>query len=253
MKILHLITLLSFFSLSVKAQDQSNLKDASELLKSSDFSNILMCKEFRTDNRNQKIDRMEPLGYFGGNFQRIFVHFISIVKNNDNPREYFVHGKSKLKNNICDFQGTITIENVSEYIQHEVPKFRRGLITGTYSFHEDQKQKGTGKLVGNFKSNWLLNDRNEVEYDALMFVADGYSNNEFEGLWISHSSGGAKKCNWGDYRIPDSYELDGGAGEFYPLKEYHELGWRTYVEQWNPDSDPKAIEARKIERVEWWK
>ncbi len=241
------------YSVICSAQDPNNLRDASELLRTSDFSKIFACESFRTDEREQVIDRREPLGYFGDNFQRIFIHFISVVKNNDKPNEYFVHGKSKLKGNICDFQGTINIQEVSEYIEHEIPEFRRGEISGTYSFHEDQKQKGTGKFEGNFRAYWLLNENDEIEYDGILFVADGYTNNEFEGSWISHSSGAAKKCNWGDYRIPDSYDLDGGAAEFYPDEKYHDLGWQTYLDQWNQDSDPKAIEARKIERAEWWK
>lgn len=245
------LTLIWAFTFQVQAQE--NLKDASEILGPSDFSKIFTSEEFKTDDKDQVIDRMEPLGYFGDNYQRIFIHFISVVKNNDKPSEYYVYGKSKLKNNICDFQGTISIEQVSEYIDHEFPKYRRGEISGTYVFHEDQKQKGTGKFVGDFRAYWLLNEQNEIEYDGIMFIADGFTNNEFEGQWVSHSSGSTKKCNWGDYRIPDSSELDGGAGEFYPDDKYHELGWRTYVEQWNQDSDPNAIKARKTERAEWWK
>ena len=246
---------LFFFVTTVSAQSQGNTnsKDASQLLNSSDFSGIFVCKQFRTDDRNQTFNRSEPLGYFGENYQRIFIHFVSVVKNNDKPVEYFVYGKSRLKNNICDFQGALTIEEVSEYTDSEVPEFRRGEISGSYTFHEDQKQKGTGKFVGNFRAYWLLNELGEIEYDAMMISADGYTNNEFEGAWISHSSAITKKCNWGDYRIPDSDELDHGAGEFHANEKYWEYGWHTYMEQFNQDSDPKAIEARKIERTEWWK
>ena len=253
MKIFRLLIILFLLGNLVIAQDSSNLKVAEELAENVDFSKVFICDKFKTDERDQVINRMEPLGYFDDNFQRIFIHFISVVKNNDEPNQYFVHGKSRLKNNICDFQGIMNLTEIKEYINHELPKYRRGYITGTYSFHEDQKQKGTGKLEGKFTSYWLINDEGQVEYDAAMFVADGYSNNEFEGKWISHSSGTIKKCNWGDYRIPDSNELDGGAGEFYPLEDYWHLGWKTYVEQGNQDSDPIAIKAREIERTEWWK
>lgn len=252
MKALQIISIILISTLSINAQDKSNLKDASELLATSDFSRIFDCDKFKIDDRSQVINRMEPLGFFGDNYQRIFIHFISVIKNNDQPNQYFVHGKSKLKKNICDFQGTITIEKVLEYKQHEISKYRRGEITGTYTFHEDQKQKGTGKFVGAFRSFWLLNKENEMEYDAAMFIADGFSNNEFEGKWISHSSGITKKCNWGDYRIPDSKELDGGAGEFFPEKEYWDFGWQTYVDQWNQNNDATAANAKKIEHSKWW-
>lgn len=34
------------------------------------------------------------------------------------------------------------------------------------------------------------------------------------------------KCNWGDCRIPDSSDLDIGAGEFVPAEEYIDSGWQ---------------------------
>ena len=42
-------------------------------------------------------------------------------------------------------------------------------------------------------------------------IGDAFFNNQFKGTWESYHNNIKKKCNWGDYRMPDSKGLDGGA------------------------------------------
>ncbi|NOQ27719.1 MAG: hypothetical protein GQ564_20335 [Bacteroidales bacterium] len=44
--------------------------------------------------------------------------------------------------------------------------------------------------------------------------SDSYRNNQHIGIWKPYDSENIKTCNWGNYRIPFSGDLDIGAGEF---------------------------------------
>nr|MBP6410083.1 hypothetical protein [Pseudarcicella sp.] len=64
--------------------------------------------------------------------------------------------------------------------------------------------------------------------DAISFNSDGFFNNQFIGSWTSYKTNTSKKCNWGDYRIPESGNLDVGAGEFSVDEKYLKNGWKNY-------------------------
>lgn len=249
---IYLLIVFIIFSFSSFGQSNENLKDVSSELIDSDFSSVFIGEKFKSYNRTDLYDRIEPIGFFGKSYQRFYIHFISVVQNKANPSEYFVYGKTKLKDNISSFQGTIKINKVEEYKRHEFPEFRRGELKGTYTFYEDPKNNGTGKFDGEVTSYWLINDKGDIEYDAMMLSADGYSNNQFNGEWISYSSNNKYICNWGDYRIPDSNELDNGAGEFFPSDEYLEKGWKSYLEQYGDPNIASTIESRRLEKQKWW-
>lgn len=72
---------------------------------------------------------------------------------------------------------------------------------------------------------------NNKKLDGLyLFVADGFSNCQYEGTWTtSYKTNKIKRCNWGDYRIPNSSDLDEGCGEFIPQKKYARFGWENYI------------------------
>ncbi|WP_343321766.1 hypothetical protein [Sphingobacterium multivorum] len=44
--------------------------------------------------------------------------------------------------------------------------------------------------------------------NTLYYYGDGFSNNSFEGSWTNYKTKMAKKCNWGDFSIPESGDLD---------------------------------------------
>ena len=75
-----------------------------------DISDLWTIKILETRNDTFVIERPEPLGYIGNSCQRFYIHFLSVIKNPNKGFEYFVYGKSKVKSNICSFQGFITIK-----------------------------------------------------------------------------------------------------------------------------------------------
>src|ERR1035437_2460120 len=190
-------------------------------IKNYNLSSVILPDSICDDN-NDKFLRPEPLGYIGSNFQRFQMHFITIVRSSTNPYEYKITGKTKVRDNICCFTGTMTVSeatNDTSDLMKEIgfPTYTRGFITLQVQIDENNTHVGSGVIKGELTTDIYFDDKDSIHYQALMLVADGFSNNQFEGTWTSYKTGITKKCNWRDFRIPDSNGLDGGTGEFYPM------------------------------------
>ncbi len=239
-------------SISLYGQDIKT-SDFIKNIKKYDLSDLWTLDHFHIENDTITVERLQPLGYIDKNYQRFYIHFISAIQNQNNKLQYFIYGKTKVKENICTFQGTLTIEESRTYDQGDIPTLKQGFAKGNYEFFENPDQKGTGTLKGKFKTDFYINEQGDIKYDALIFVADGFENNQFEGTWTSYTTEISKKCNWGDYRIPDSGGLDIGAGEFSPWEKYKQYGWKNYIQAWTYSPDKlEMIEARKKENEKWW-
>ncbi len=83
-----------------------------------------------------------------------------------------------------------------------------------------------------------------------MLINDSFSNNGFIGTWTSYKTNTSKKCNWGDYRIPDCGDLDSGTGEFFVSEKYLKNGWVSYMlENEMPNA---AVKREKRKDRNWW-
>lgn len=183
-----------------------------------------------TKTKNESI-----YGIIGNDYQRIRIKFLSVIKNENNPKEYFVYGKSNVKENICEFQGKITILKIQraeklhfgvddEFKNSEIKT--QGLIIAKYEFFENKNQKHTGIFSGELKSKWFLDKNNLIQYDAININSDAYFNNSFVGIWKMYGSETEKICNWADYRVPNiNCNFDVGAGEFNVNEIYAKNGW----------------------------
>ena len=194
-------------------------------------------------------------GFIGDNYQRIRIKFITVTKNQSSPDVYLISGKSMVKNNICEFRGRLTISDIKKYktISYGVDnKYKnKGIkgqyvILGNYKFNENESQAHSGTFKGVFQSNLYLDKNNKIHYDDIDNISDGYTNNQFIGQWIGYKGNLVKRCNWGDFRIPNSGDLDIGAGEFSPGK-YSRDGWQTVNAKYGHNK--KAI---AIEQAKWW-
>jgi hypothetical protein len=200
----------------------------------------------------------EPLGFIGENYQRFYIHYTSITKVNSSPYVYKVTGKTRVKNNICHFTGEIRILKAVLYkepVTSEFSQFKNGSVTCQVTFYEDSTQNGSGVIKGKLVSNFYIDKKGKLFYDALMAIADGFSNNECTGTWTSYKTGKSKKCNWGDYRIPESGPLDGGAGEFYVEDDFVKYGWESYrtASGGNDVTEAQQAQAQAEEERAWWK
>lgn len=245
-----LFALTIFFSTAAYSQ--------SELL-NEDFSELWLPGQIRLLDDSQKVTKPEPIGYFGSNYYRFRIHFISIIQNPSNKKQYLVYGKNKLKENVSDFQGFIEIDSVSLYDSPNKTGVKEGAIIARYAFYENHLNSGTGKFEGVCQTFiQQTSDNGAVEYNTVAFFADGFTNNLFEGHWVNYKTGAVKTCNWGDYRIPNSKDLDTGAGEFYVNSKYLGNGWKSYEDANHPfPYTDEQKEAKKkaliVESEEWWK
>ena len=169
----------------------------------------------------------EPIGYRGRDFQRFYIHYDSVRFMGNGV--YKVEGRTRYRDTIRLFSGTITLDSMRLNKGKHLPSTGKfGKLCGHYQFDEDEFSGGgilTGKMTIDFVK---VNGR--FYYDAFMLgVADGYDNRQYEGVWTSKDLKRLEKCNWGDFRIPDSQGLDIGVGEFGPVDEYLNCGWQVYT------------------------
>jgi hypothetical protein len=243
----------------IYAQDTTTT-DYFDQIKMHDLSTVITADSILTEDSEEGQElfkRAEILGFIGENYQRFYIHFISVIQNPTNPYEYFAYGKTKVKETICSFQGKITIRQARIYDNCEIPLYKQGFVICDIILNEDKKQSSTGYIKGILRSDFLIDSKGQLRYDAINFVADGFSNNQFVGSWTSYKTNKIKKCNWGDYRIPECEWINGcdiGAGEFSISDKYLKNGWENYRLAYSIDQDsPESIEARKKENEEWWK
>lgn len=177
------------------------------------------------------------LGFIGTDYRRIQVYFNSIKKSENTPNLYFVTGKSTVFKNTCDFEGTITIEQVREFknmhlgvdeMYKDAGFKAQGIIIGRYRFSENPEQSHVGIFDGVMTLWWYIDKNGEIKYDNLETFSDNYKNNQFVGTWKEYGKTNSKVCNWGEYRIPFSGDLDWGAGEFSVNPKYYEKGWEDF-------------------------
>ena len=187
----------------------------------------------------EKTSEFEPIGYRGRDFQRFYIHYDSVRFMGNGV--YKVEGRTRYRDTIRLFSGTITLDSMRLNKGKHLPSTGKfGKLCGHYQFDEDEFSGGgvlTGKMTIDFVK---VNGR--FYYDAFMLgVADGYDNRQYEGVWTSKDLTRMEKCNWGDFRIPDSQGLDIGAGEFSPVDEHSGQGWQVYTCGWAENDSLQAI------------
>ncbi|MCD9854896.1 hypothetical protein LUD75_09280 [Epilithonimonas sp. JDS] len=225
-------------------------------IKNYDLSKIIDPKSILTEDREntkEKMQKAEPIGFIGDDYQRLYIHYNSINKNPKNPYEYLVKGKTKVKNTVRSFEGKLLIKKANIEKNSDFPNYQQGFATCELILNEDKNLTSTGFFKGVITVGYIIDPKNNFRYDALMFYADIFSNNEFKGTWTSYKTKISKKCNWGDYRIPNSGDLDIGAGEFMPNPKYLDKGWKYYTLTMYGEPKNDVELARKKEEMNWWK
>lgn len=243
--------LLLLFAQAVCAQ-QNNGNNFFINIKDYDISNLLTTKYIYADNV-EKIEKAEPIGFIGNDYQRLYIHFLSVTKNPENPYEYLVTGKTKVKQNVRKFQGTLRIKKANLESNSEYPEIKEGNAICEVAFYEDKRWSATGVFSGEMNLGYILDKNNKLQYNALFYYADVFGNNQFRGKWTSYKTKQSKKCNWGDYRIPESGDLDNGVGEFVPNSKYFDKGWKYYIMSISGDNKLDIKMGKNKEAEKWWK
>ncbi|BDD07775.1 hypothetical protein FUAX_02070 [Fulvitalea axinellae] len=170
-------------------------------------------------------------GVIGVNYRRIEISISDVVKDKANPMKYFVYGVSEVADNRCDFSGELELLNGYSLRESDVENVMQGVVFGRYTFREDSAQNHPGLFSGIVESGFLIDHQDgKVKLDTLSIDADGYANNNFVGTWTGYDAGKAKKCIWGEYRLPFTFDFDIGDGEMIVNKKYRKYGWGYYDE-----------------------
>ena len=196
-------------------------------------------EEFLFNEKAFKPRWFEPIGFRGSDCLRFYIHYDSVWHKGNGV--YRVEGRTRYKDTIRLFSGQLWLDSVRLYDNDWMPKNAcSGFLYGHYEYEENEFSGG-GFLSGRMRIGFAkMNGR--FYYDATNLIADGYENSQYEGIWSSRTDISVEeKCNWGDFRIPDSKALDIGAGEFSPCSEYLERGWRVYTYSWENNDSLRAL------------
>ena len=259
-----LVTLILFSTVSRNCSGQINAKQFKvkqlQNIYFSDFNFKDQIVRYNFSRLFTQTDNSMIYGFIGNHYQRIRIKFLSVTKDSSLANTYKVHGKSMVKNNINDFYGNIIITNIRKQKQMSFGvdgKYKnKGIkgqyvIIGDYIFSENRNQKYSGIFKGSFDSSFYIDKNDKIVYDNIDLDSDGYTNNEFVGEWRDSTTNITKVCNWGDYRIPESGDLDIGAGEFSPNDKYLQFGWQSLRDK-SSQTSPNLKKGNQIKEVEWW-
>ena len=180
----------------------------------------------------------EPIGFRGNDFQRFYIHYDSVYHKGNGV--YEVVGRTRYRDTIRLFSGTLTLDSLRLNNEEYLPKYGEfGSLYGHYQYEEDEFSGG-GVLSGKMRIDFAkVNGR--YYYDAFMLIADGYDNNQYEGNWSSRNLSRMEKCNWGDFRIPDSKGLGSGEAEFIPRDSCLDRGWHIYTYRFEENDSLQAL------------
>ncbi len=251
------------FYLSIKTFDLSKLwrSDSIQVLENERYPDGKLIFEGVTTDKFP-----EPYGFIGLDFQRFYIHYLTVKKDTGNAYRYLVTGKTKVKDSVRSFKGTITV--VKAKVSKEptvmmVPKpdnkknevkFTQGVVYCDINFLEDTAKPASGTITGRLTTRFYLDSSQHMFYDNLNNISDNYCNNQFVGIWKKNKTDSIKRCNWGDYRIPVCGDLDDGAGGFSPADKYLMNGWQNYHDAYSGGNDPRKItRALNGENLKWWK
>lgn len=169
------------------------------------------------------------LGFVGTDYQRLDIVFVSVTHDASVLRDYTVSGYSLVRGVQTPFTGTIRIRRidrldpmhfgVDDAMKPEVK------LEGVLYADVELTQTDGGRFVGEMALNWFIDRQGRLRYDDIEREADGYRNNQYRTMWFADSAAKGQVANWGEYRIPDSGDLDIGAAEFSPDPKYRSQGW----------------------------
>ena len=182
-----------------------------------DFSNIL------ADNR------IKFLGYIGANYHRLRINFNNVKK--ISRSKYIVSGDYKITGEARSFNGEIQINKIKKYVNlnYGVDDFMKGKINAQGIALASYFLKGDGdfQAKGQMLMKWYIDSDQRLAYEDISEDEDMYENDLFCGE-CKVGKAQTMPCAWGHYRIPNSGDLDVGAGEFSPSPKYLNNGWSDF-------------------------
>ncbi|NDV96071.1 hypothetical protein D0T84_14280 [Dysgonomonas sp. 521] len=191
----------------------------------------------------------EQNGVLGANCQRIRIHIAKAERVTDDGIVFLVEGKSNVKNNICDFKGKITILSLYKFMANRIYP-GQGVLFARYEFFEDKGRHHSGIFRGTFNATIKIDEkRKTVVLDERLSRGILYNNRTYVGTWIGYSDNAIRKCIWGDYRLPFTFDFDCGATAMNACEKYIDNGWETFSDGSEYDCSTEPCKLKN----QWWK
>jgi hypothetical protein len=199
-------------------------QDVTAVYVAKDFSQLLLPKS-------------EFLGFIGSDYQRLFIRYFSIAQDKKNPALYRVEGSAEAAGTRCGLAGTIKAGKIVKLAQmhwgvddeyKDKGLKAEGAFKAQYELRENCPGGHAGIFSGEMQLDWYIDHEGRLLYDNIEDYSDGYSNNQYKGTWTPYGSEEHKTANWGEYRMPNSGDLDSGAARFSPREKYCSHGWSGY-------------------------
>jgi hypothetical protein len=208
-------------------------------------------------------------GFYGADRYRIEMYFAAVEKDSKQPMHYRVAGKSRFKENIVPFAGTLTIESVSRVQDTTLDQahlenygFKEIFVAkGKFELKEDTSFSGSGVFAGevfidlgirNFEASY---EANEIDTWTSFYKETEQSGLQLTGL--SRGSGFLLDGNWTGYEsgkakpvliARDIFMISNDILENFMIGErdvvinpkYRQLGWDNYWsnEEWWNEAKP---------------
>ncbi len=251
MKQIGLIFIFISISIKVIAQNLNTIESNPSVNIINQFSEVDLSSLFK--NNYGSYD-----GVIGAKHQRIRIYFDSIIKSDDEDFNYIVSGRTKVKENVCDFKGTIVFyyanKDASFKNENETNEID-GILKAAYIFRENPDQKSTGLFKGEIISYWTFEDGNvKLGTGAYTSIDYGFA---FQGSWQGYKSDNISRCCWSNYKIPctpDDFNVSDGP-DVIPNIKYKDAGWENLniIYTSHPESND-FIKASKAEKKasNWW-
>ncbi len=225
------------------------------LLRAHDMANLLQGCGY--SESGEELENPEVLnGFFGPTHYRLALMLLAVRQDDTLPLVYHVRGKSRFKNVVLPFAGTITLTQLLEqphYSTQEVaiaqrekwvlPDVNRELYTavGRFELREQAGQRGAGVYRGTVAFNFGIAENGKPDYAWRTDRTAAHNTQlEYAGTWTSNATKRQIKVLWAKdlFNNPDVEALDIftlGDRERTINPKYAKLGWSDY---WQND--------------EWW-
>lgn len=190
-------------------------------------------------------------GVLGSDYRRIRMHVSeAVLKTSKEALVFQLKGKTNVEGNICDFDGEVTVDCIYKSGNNEDEG--AGILVGHYNLSENKQQPHPGIFKGTFVCSIIIDDKAKtIKLDDRFEEADGYSNKDYVGVWKSHDGKTEKKCIWGDYRLPYTFDFDQGDGEMIVNEKYIKNGWQSYMDGSEFTCDEGTGNCQLKDK--WWK
>ncbi|MDO9512784.1 MAG: hypothetical protein Q7J34_13570 [Bacteroidales bacterium] len=177
----------------------------------------------------QSDDAPDVPGFISDHYRRLGIRLKSVVRNHQNPAEYYVYGKSKVRSNITEFAGLITIDSINRIEKAGI------IYLATYwsfQFSENQTDKHTGCFEGRGEAVFISGNPVFRTSPIINVLKDDNTDRIYYGHWITHDAKLKLPCSWGDFSIRNCGDLDVGKESFSPNPKYYSMGWNEIVDKW---------------------